>query len=355
MFSTQFGPIRKFVFFGFLTGILIFLAVFLNREKTESDASRPCRVITITQIAPHPSLDEIRRGIMDELTPEKLSEQHIKPVDILFENAQGNLATATQIATKFVSLNPAVMIPITTPSAQSLYNVAKGRDLPIVFAAVSDPETAKLLPTKESPYITGVSDLAPVKAQAQLIIDILPDAPLKTIGIIFNPGEANSVRLVELMTQALGVHHLKVIHATASNTTEVAAAVQSLVGRVSAIYLPNDNTVISALETVLKTAKTHKLPVFSSDPESVNRGCLACIAPDQYAVGRQVGQIVIKLLKGQPIKNLPVEMANKNVLVLNLKVAQDLGIFITPDLIEKADYLIQPLSQSETPTLKPQP
>ena len=87
----------------------------------------------------------------------------------------------------------------------------------------------------------------------------------------------------------------------------------------------------------------------------MNRGCLACIAPDQYAIGQQVGQIVIKLLKGQSIKNLPVEMANKNVLVLNLKVAQDLGIVIKPDLIEKADYLIQPLSQSEPPTLKPQP
>lgn len=342
MFSTLFGQIRKFALFSFLAAILIFLAIFLNKEKAPT--SQPLKIIAITQIAPHPSLDEIRRGITDELTPEKLKQYHIKPVEILFENAQGNLATATQIATKFVSLKPMVMVPITTPSAQSVYNAAKNQLLPIVFAAVSDPTTAKLLPTSENPNITGVSDMAPIKDQAQLIVDIIK--PLKTVGIIFNPGEANSVHMVELMTQALATLNITAIQATASNTKEVSAAMQLLVGKVTAVYFPNDNTIASALEAVLKIAKENKLPVFSSDPESVNRGCLACIAPDQYAVGQQVGQLIIKLLKGHPITRLPVEEAHKNVLILNLKTAQELGIVIKDDLIQKADYVIQPLPQS---------
>ncbi|RZI46037.1 ABC transporter substrate-binding protein [Candidatus Finniella inopinata] len=344
MFTKPFNSILKYILFTFLIAFSAYLTFSLTKDLYLSTPGKPHRIIAITQIAPHPSLDEIRRGIMDVLSAENLKAEKIKPVEILFENAQGNVATATQIATKFVGLKPLVMVPITTPSAQSIHSAAKGHDLPIVFAGISDPATAKLLPTEEAPFITGVSALGPIEQQAKLIVDVLVDTPLKTVGIIFNPGEANSVRMVELITQYLEAFKIKVIQATATNTKEVSTAVQSLVGKVSALYLPNDNTVISALETVLKTAQLHKIPVFSSDPESVSRGCLACIAPDQYAVGEQVGHLVIKLLKGDSIKSLPVEVAHENVFVLNLKVAKDLGIVIKPELIEKADSLIKPLA-----------
>jgi putative ABC transport system substrate-binding protein len=344
-FSAKF--LRKFIILAVLV-ILLGIVLFqlnVSPKNSHTATSSNSRVIAITQIAPHPSLDEIRRGIMDSLDPKILAKKKIPPVEIVSQNAQGNVTTATQIAAKFVSLKPLVIVPITTPSAQSVYNLTKNKDIPIVFAAISDPATAKLLPTAESPYITGVSDAAPIQAQVQLMKDCLEGSrELKTVGVIFNPGEANSVKMIEIMTEELAKHHIKVIQATANTTTEIAAAVQSLVGRVSAIYFPNDNTVASALEAVLKITREHKIPVFSSDPESVQRGCLAAIAPDQYEVGQQVGQLIIKVLKGTSIKNLPIEQARKNIMVINIVVAQELGISLKNELLQKADRLIKPLS-----------
>lgn len=336
-----------FVLFA-LVGVIVFQFIRLS-DKTENlknlSKTLDDRIIAITQIAPHPSLDEIRRGVLETLDSKNLKRLGLSPVEIVFQDAQGNVATATQIAAKFVSLKPLVIVPITTPSAQSIYNLTKNTEIPIVFGGISDPSSAKLLPTLESPYITGVSDAAPIQAQVQLIKDCLQKPKvLETVGIIFNPGEANSIKMVEMMTQELNKHNIKVIQATANKTTEIASAAQSLVGKVSAIYLPNDNTVISALETVLKTARDHKIPVFSSDPESVQRGCLGAIAPDQYAMGQQVGQLVIQVLQGKLVQSLPIEQAKKNIMVINMIVAEELGISLKEDLLKKADRLIKPLA-----------
>ena len=341
--SSKIRPLYFLIIGIAILGWMVFL--FLTKPSAMNARSVSPVVVAITQIAPHPSLDQIRLGIIDTLKPEKLAEEHIAPVEILFQNAQGNMATATQIAKKFASLLPQVIVPITTPSAQTVYNVAKDMPIPIVFAAVSDPTTAKLVPTSENSFITGISDLAPVDEQAHLIAEIFKGQISLPVGIVYNPGEANAVHLVNLITEALSEHNIKVVKATASNTTEVAAATQSLMGRVFAIYLPNDNTIISALEAVLKTAHERKVPVFCSDPESVERGCLAAIAPDQYAMGQQVGHMIIKILKGQDIRTLPIEQAQKNIFVLNLKVATDLGLSIPPALQQKADRLIQPMPQ----------
>ncbi len=326
--------IRVFFFVILLTGIFYFLGTRLFIP------SKVLLQVAITQIAPHPSLDKIRSGIIDALSMEKLAAAHVPPVEIIFQNAQGNMATATQIAKKFAGIHPKVIVPITTPSAQTVYNVAKDRSIPIVFAAVSDPKTARLMPSGVHDLITGVSDLAPISEQAALIADIFKGKESIVLGIIFNPGEANSVHLVELMTQALEKYPIKVLKATAGNTTEVTAAVQSLMGKVSAIYLPNDNTVISALEAVLRTTHEHKIPVFSSDPESVERGCLAAIAPDQYEIGQQVGSLVIKILQGYDIRKLPIEPAKKNIFILNLDVARKLSVTIPKEMEQKATRLI---------------
>ncbi|MCX7337842.1 MAG: ABC transporter substrate-binding protein [Alphaproteobacteria bacterium] len=300
-------------------------------------------IVAITQIAPHPSLDTIRRGLMDAL-----EKGAIPNLEIIFQNAQGSIATASQIAQKFVSLSPRVIVPITTPSTQSAYAATRGqgkdRTIPVIFAAVSDPIAAKLIPTIQSSGdgITGVYDMAPVEEQARLMQELLPkQARPLSIGIIFNPGEANSVSLVTLMTDCLKQRDITIVKATASTTTEVVAATQSLIGRVDAIYLPNDNTVISALESVLKVTKEHKVPVFASDPESVERGCLAAIAPDQYEIGKQTGEMVVALITGTRLEKLPPERARHTTFVLNLKVAHDIGLIIPDDMIKKATRIVQ--------------
>jgi len=320
-------PIIAIIFAGFFMGYFV-VGKFLSTGKAP--------VVAITQIAPHPSLDQIRQGIIDAL-----ETNGVKESEIIFQNAQGSPATALQIAQKFVSLKPKLIIPITTPSSQSAYSQAKTAGIPVLFSAVSDPIGAKLFdPEEKSELIAGVSDFSPLDQQAALIKEILP--AIKAIGIIYNAGEANSVSLVKKFTEEAASQGFKVIESTISSTNDVNAATASLVGKVDAIYLPNDNTVISALESVLKLASKNSMPVFTADPQSVSRGALACIAHNQYEMGKQTGMMAVAYLKGEySLSQMGVQRPKIVELVINLKSAQSLGITPSKALLKRATYTIQ--------------
>lgn len=303
--------LKNFSFFIVLV-ILAVISFFLLPTSNKSSF-----VVALTQIAPHPSLDQIRRGIEDEL-------KTVEGLKIIYENAQGNITIAAQIAKRFVSLKPNVIVPITTPSAQSIYNLAT--NIPVVFSGVSDPVSAKLM----GKGITGVSDLPPVKKQVELVLALLPNT--KTIGILYNPGEVNSMTLVSLFAKEAYNVGLNVIKAPCPHTSEVSTAFKSIEAKVDVLYIPNDNTVVTALDTVLQLAKQSKIPVFASDPESVSKGCLGALSYDQYQVGRQTGRLVIRILKGEDINHLPIEYAQKLTLYLNQQAAKDLGVIIPEDL-----------------------
>lgn len=334
-------------------GILIYLGCHFaqNQKSAESSLLSPAKIlVAITQIAPHPSLDAIRKGVMDVL-----KENNILENTILFQNAQGNVSTAAQISQKFASLSPKVIVPITTSSSQSAYATARARNIPVVFVAVSDPIAAKLATNLEkgSEGITGVYDEAPIQEQANLIKEILgsKDHPL-TIGILYNPGEANSVSMIERMSEALKKLNINVLKVAASATTEVSTATKSLVNKVDAIYIPNDNTLISALDAVLKVSQEHKIPVFSSDPESVEKGCLATIAPNQYEIGRQAGKMIVSVLKGANVEEIALEKAAALTIVLNQETARHLGITFPQTIITKANKIINASIEIQTTSLK---
>jgi len=302
--------------------------------QSNSVAAVP-QVVAITQIAPHPSLDLIRKGIEDELTEQKVV------CDIQFENAQGNMATATQIAQKFVSQKPTVIVPITTPSTQTVYAVARLQNIPVVFAAVNDPVSIKLVPgmSQAGKGITGISDMPPVADQVTLIQEILPN--VKKIGVVYNPGESNSVALLTLFEAALAQNGMTLFRATAANMVDVAVAANSLVGKVDAIYIPNDNTVVSALDALLKITQANGIPVFCADPESVKQGCLGTVAHSQYGLGRQAGKMVVKVLKGVDIQMLPVERPTEIEMSLNQDTAEALGITLPEQVVKRAKYVIK--------------
>lgn len=294
-------------------------------------------VVAITQIVPHPSLDLIRQGIEDELRDQKVA------CTIEFENAQGNIATATQIAQKFVSQKPAVIVPITTPSAQATYAVvsASAKNIPVVFAAVNDPVAAKLVPdmTKAGKGITGLSDLPPIADQVALIEEILPN--IKKVGVVYNPGESNSAALLEIFEKALAQRRITLVRATAANMVDVTAATKSLVGKVDAIYIPNDNTVVAALEALLRVTRDNGIPVFCADPESVKQGCLGTVAHSQYGLGRQAGKMVAKVLSGIDIQTLPVETPTEVEMSLNRDTADALNITLPEAVVKRAKHVIK--------------
>jgi putative ABC transport system substrate-binding protein len=300
-------------------------------------ASSPKNPVTvaITQIVPHSSLDLIRKGIEDELKEQKIE------CEILFENAQGNIAIAAQIAKKFVSLNPDVIVPITTPSTQAVYAAANSRNIPVIFAAVNDPVVAKLVPAMDQAGngITGLSDLPPVDEQVALIHEILPNA--KKIGVVYNPGESNSVELLKLFEKILMQNGMTLFRAMAANMIDVAAATKSLVGKVDAIYIPNDNTVVAALEALIKVTRENEIPVFCADPESVKQGCLATVTHSQYGLGRQTGKMVAKLLNGTDIQTLPVERPAVVELSVNQDAARALNISLPASVLARAQHVIK--------------
>ncbi|MDT0502377.1 MULTISPECIES: ABC transporter substrate-binding protein [unclassified Halomonas] len=287
----------------------------------------------ITQIVEHPALDASRQGALDELAERGYVEGENLEVD--FQNAQGDTSIAAQIARKFAGDRPDLVLAISTPSAQAAASALQD-DTPIVFTAVTDPLIAKLVSDMEAPgaNITGVVDAPPLQAQLQLIRDMFPEA--KRLGVIYNPGEANSVSQAEKLNAMAPELGFELVEVTASRTSEVMGAARSLAGRADAIYVPVDNTVVSALESVLKVGYDADIPVFTGDNSSVERGALASLGFSYYDMGRQTGAMIADILGGEKAGDLPVGTVEKLELILNRDAAEQIGYEIPAEFEEQA-------------------
>jgi putative tryptophan/tyrosine transport system substrate-binding protein len=299
-------------------------------------SAQEVKTVAVTAIVEHPALDAARNGIRDELAAAGYEEGH--NLDFLFESAQGNPATAAQIARKFVGDAPDVIVPISTPSAQAV--VGATREIPVVFTAVTDPVGAKLVPNLERPggNVTGMSDLSPIGLHLDLIREIAPEA--ERLGVIYNPGEANSVTLVELIRQEAPARGLEIVEAAAPRSADVLPAAQSLVGNVDAIYVPTDNTVVTALEAVVSVGTDNQLPVFAGDTDSVPRGAIAALGFNYYDLGRQTGKIVARVLGGANPGDIPVEGVQITELYVNPGAAEAMGVTIPQAMLERAKFVV---------------
>ncbi len=314
-----------------LTALCLLLAV-----ATGAQAQNQPPVVAITQIVEHPALDAVHQGIKDEL-----AERGYKPgetVELMFESAQGNAAIASQIARKFVGEQPDVIVAIATPSAQTA--AAAARNIPLVFSAVTDPVEARLVKSLDNPgaNITGVTDMLPLEKHIDLLQRVLPDA--KRIGTVYNPGEANAVALVNQLEKRLADRGMELVKAAATKTSEVLGAARSLVGKVDAIYLTTDNTVISAVEAVISVGERADIPVFAADTATVSRGAVAALGFDYYDVGRQTGAMVARILSGTPPAEIPVETVEALSLHVNPAAAERMGITLPADVIDDAAEVV---------------
>ncbi len=307
------------------------------RESPSPSPAATVPFVAVTQIVEHPALDATRDGIQDEL-----NEAGYKVGETLkwkWETAQGSPATAAQIATNFVAEKPDVIVAIATPSAQAILSATT--EIPLVFSAVTDPIGAKLVPNLEKPggSVTGVTDLSPVDQHLELITEISPET--NTLGVVYNPGEANATSLVNLLKEKAENRGIAILEATVSNSSTVATSAQSLVGKVDGIYVPTDNTVVSALEALIKVGIDNKVPIYSGDTASVERGAIASLGFDYYTVGRQTGKQVARILKGEKPGDIPVESVQTLQLYVNPKSAELMGVTIPPSVIDRADTVIK--------------
>lgn len=304
-----------------LIGILCLLA--MGRSFSSPNTQKR---ISIIQIVEHPALNETQKGIMDEL------EGH--SIKIQFQSAQGNSALAAQIATQYVGSSPDALVGIGTPAAQALLAADQRLKIPIVFSSVTDPLGSKLVPELTNPkgMVTGVSNFIEPEPQLAFFKEILPK--LKTLGIIYNPGEANSVALIAKMQQAAKTQHLELILAPANNTTEIPQAAQSLAHKVQAIFINNDNTALSAFDSIVKISNQASIPVFCSDTDMIKHGALAALGPNQYEIGKQTGKILLQILNGEKPANISVQFPLKLEKKINKNQAKKLHILI-PDTIRE--------------------
>lgn len=292
--------------------------------------------VAVTAIVEHPALDAARDGVKKAL--EEAGYKDGANLSFRYESAQGQPATAAQIAQKFAGENPNVIVAIATPSAQAM--VTATQTIPVVFTAVTDPVAAQIVKDRKAPggNVTGISDFSPLEAQFDLIKELVPAA--KKIGVVFNPGEANSVALLNAVKALAPARNLQIVEASAGRTADVSAAAQSLVGKVDALYLPTDNTIISALGTVLAVGTDNKLPVFTGDTESVQKGSVASIGFDYFQVGLETGAVVVRILKGEKPGAIPVSNASGSNLVINAKAAAAMGVTVPPAVLARAKQVI---------------
>lgn len=293
--------------------------------------------VAVTQIVEHPSLNAVRDGLKEELTASGFDAA--KNLKWQWESAQGSPATAAQIAQKFAGENPSVIVAISTPSALSAAQAAK--QTPVVFTAVTDPLNAKLISNLEKPggLITGVRDFAPADRHLDLIAKILPKA--KRIGVVYNASESNSVSIVNFLKQSAPKRNMTIVEATVTNSNEVSGATKSLVGRADAVYVPTDNTIVSALNSVVQVGIDNKLPVFSGDNESVEKGTIASLGFNYRDIGKQTGKIVVRILNGEQPGTIAVESPSKVELVINTNAAQLMGVKIPEPLLKEAVKVVK--------------
>ncbi|EGQ8671508.1 ABC transporter substrate-binding protein [Vibrio cholerae] len=288
--------------------------------------------VAVSQIVEHPALDATRQGLLDGLKAKGYEEG--KNLEFDYKTAQGNPAIAVQIARQFVGENPDVLVGIATPTAQALVSATK--TIPIVFTAVTDPVGAKLVKQLEQPgkNVTGLSDLSPVEQHVELIKEILPN--VKSIGVVYNPGEANAVSLMELLKLSAAKHGIKLVEATALKSADVQSATQAIAEKSDVIYALIDNTVASAIEGMIVAANQAKTPVFGAATSYVDRGAIASLGFDYYQIGVQTADYVAAILEGKEPGTLDVQVAKGSDLVINKTAADKLGISIPDAVLARA-------------------
>ncbi|MDC0609529.1 ABC transporter substrate-binding protein [Vibrio sp.] len=288
--------------------------------------------IAVSQIVEHPALDATRQGLIDGLKAKGYEQG--KNLDFEYKTAQGNPAIAVQIARQFVGENPDVLVGIATPTAQAL--VSATRNIPVVFTAVTDPVGAKLVKTLEKPgkNVTGLSDLSPVEQHVELIKELLPN--VKTIGVVYNPGEANAVSLMTILKESAKKNGLTLAEATALKSADVQSATQTIAEKSDVIYALIDNTVASAIDGMVVAANQAKTPVFGAATSYVDHGAFASLGFDYYQIGVQTADYVVDILKGTPPGDLDVKVAKGSDLVINKTAADKLGIEIPKSVLDRA-------------------
>ncbi len=291
--------------------------------------------IGISQFAVHGSLDNCREGFLAGLVEEGIVEGDNLTVEYI--NAQAEPGTAALAADTFVSKNVDLICAVATPSAMTAYNAAMNTEIPVIYTAVTDPVDAGLANEDGTSVgnITGTSDALAVTEQLKMIREILPDAT--KIGIIYTTSEANSISTIAQYKEVAGEYGFEIVDSGVTAMSEVALAAADLVNKVDCISNLTDNTVVSALQTVLEEANKKNIPVFGSEIEQVKSGCVASMGLEYFELGKITGKMAAKVLKGEAEASaMNYEIITEPSLYINKAAAEKINLIISEDMVTKA-------------------
>ncbi|WP_277942106.1 tryptophan ABC transporter substrate-binding protein [Streptococcus suis] len=318
--------------------VMVVAALFLTQKEQNNSTNSTAKVkIGVLQFVTHDSLDEIYKGIKAGL--EEGGYTTTENLSIDFMNAEGDQSQVQTMSKKLVDNGNELLIGIATPAAQGLANATT--ELPIIMGAVTDPVGANLVTDLKNPggNITGVSDQTPVADTVSLIKEITPDA--KTIGVLYSSNEDNSkIQVAEFKAAAEEAGYTVLEYAVASSN-ELASTVEVASSKVDALFTPVDNTVASAFSTVVSVANKTKTPIFTSVEDMVEGGGIASVTLSQYDLGVATGKMAAKILDGANPADTPVQIFNEGTIVVNQKVAKELGITLSDDVINQASKVIE--------------
>jgi putative tryptophan/tyrosine transport system substrate-binding protein len=324
-----------------LVALLLAASILGGCSKTQAvvsnsgQAEKKVVKIGISQIVEHPALDSSRKGFIEALKSKGFEEG--KNLEIDFQNAQGEPATAQTIAQNFVSKKKDMILAIATPSAQASYNATK--NIPILITAVTDPVKAGLVKSLDKPEtnVTGTSDNIPIETQFELLKKLVPSG--KRVGIIYNTSEANSEIQLESAKKAAPGFGLEIATSGITNVNEIPQALAALLDKIDVLYVPTDNMVVSAMPLITSQCFKKNIPVIGSERGQVEAGALATTGIDYYKLGFQTGLAAVEVLNGKAPKDIPVTTLKEMQLVINTDAAKKLNITIPGDLNSKAEKI----------------
>ncbi len=299
-------------------------ALTLGGCSSSKNANKDVVHIGILQYVEHPSLSAARKGFVDELKKEGYVDG--KNLKLDYENAQGDQSNLQTISTNLLSNNDLVL-GIATPAAQTLSNLST--DVPVLFTAVTDPVSAKLVKTMENPegIATGTSDMSPISKQVELLQKVMPN--VKKVGIMYTTNERNSEVQVEEAQKEFAKAGIDVLTKGISSTNDVQDTAKSLMSQTQVLFIPTDNMIVSAISLITELSKEMKVPVVGGSADIVEQGVLFTYGANYEALGRQTAKLAVRIIKGEDVSKVSAEYPKTLNVVANDDMAKTLGIDLT--------------------------
>ncbi len=299
-----------------------------DNPASDSNAAKTDKLkVGVIQMIDNGAFSDMREGFIQELRDKGYTEDKC---EIVYKNAQGDATNLNTIVQDVINSKVDLIATIATPATQAV--VGAGTDIPTVFVAVSNPTGAGVITDMSKPdkNATGTSNAIPVDTIFGLAEKVTPN--VKTYGILYNTSEINSVSTADSAKKYLDSKGLKYVEATVTNSSEIQQAAQSFVGKVDAIFVPNDAMIQSGMPLVAEVAKNAKIPVYGSSAVMVNSGAFATIAVSDKEIGAISADKAIKYFEGAKIEEIPAEVVPANDVVINKKTAEAIGVTIPSDV-----------------------